>query len=117
MIFTPSLDGWDIGHSHDIEWVPWSPDGARAKVLAIADGFHVALVEAEAGHQGDPHVHNHVEFLYVLDGALRNQGLAMTAGDAYAASAGSSHTDFVAQTNAAYLSIVKRCQPRSVENS
>ena len=107
MIITPSLDGWDIGHPHDIEWVPWGSDGARAKVLAIADGFHVALVEAEADYQGGPHVHNYPEFLYVLDGALRNQGLAMTAGDAYAASAGSSHTDFVAQTNATYLSIFK----------
>ena len=53
-----SLTGWDIGRFDDIDWVPWdSGDKARAKVLAIADGYHVALIEADAGYQGGAHEH------------------------------------------------------------
>ena len=65
---------------------------ARAKVLGAADGFTVALVEAEPGYHGDPHVHAYPEFLYVVDGTIRNQGQAMVRGDGYAAAPGSSHS-------------------------
>jgi quercetin dioxygenase-like cupin family protein len=103
-----SLTGWDIGRFDTIDWVPWDTgDKARAKILAIADGFHVALIEAGAGYRGGPHEHNHPEFLYVIDGALRTQGQPMTAGDAYAASPGSTHTDFAVDTAATYLLIFK----------
>jgi quercetin dioxygenase-like cupin family protein len=103
-----SLEGWDVARFDEVEWAPWgSGDNARAKVLGIADGFYVALVEAEAGYQGDPHVHEYPEFLYVVDGTLRNQGKEMARGDAYAAAPGSSHTDFATDSGATYLSIFK----------
>jgi len=103
-----SLDRWDIGTFDEIEWAPWGSGGnARAKVLAAGDGYVVALVEAEPGYQGDPHVHAHPEFSYVVDGELRNQGQRMSRGDGYVAAAGSSHTDFVTETGATYLSIFK----------
>jgi quercetin dioxygenase-like cupin family protein len=104
----PSLDGWDIARSDELEWVPWGSRGdARAKVLGSADGFTVALVEAEPGYRGDPHVHEHPEFLYVVDGSLRNQGREMKPGDGYAAAPGSSHTDFESGSGATYISIFK----------
>ncbi len=54
------LEGWDIGHGDDTEWVPWGSTGdARAKVLATGDGYHVVLVEADAGYEGEAHVHEH----------------------------------------------------------
>ena len=103
-----SLEGWDIGRFDAAGWVPWGSTGdARAKVLGVADGFHVALVEAQAGYAGEPHVHEHPEFLYVVDGKLRNQGQEMATGDGYAAEQGSSHTDFAAVTDATYLSIFR----------
>ena len=103
-----SLAGWAIGHAADVEWAPWGSRGdARAKVLANADGFYVALVEAEPGYHGDAHEHAHPEFLYVVSGELRNQGVTMVAGDAYAAAAGSHHTDFATDTGATYLSIFR----------
>ena len=103
-----SLEGWDIATFADAAWVPWGSHGnARAKVLAAADGFHVALVEAEAGYRGDPHTHEHAEFLFVVDGTLRTQGRELTRGDAYAAAPGSSHTDFATDTGATYVSIFK----------
>ncbi|MBN2624836.1 MAG: cupin domain-containing protein [Acidimicrobiales bacterium] len=105
---TPSLEGWDITQAADVEWVAWGEAGdARAKVLGSADGYLVALVEAQAGYAGTYHEHAHAEFLYVLAGTLRNQGRTMQAGDAYAAAAGSVHSDFAAESDATYLSIFK----------
>ena len=103
-----SLDGWDLGRFDDLEWVPWGSAGnARAKVLSVADGFNVALVEADAGYAGDPHTHAYPEFLYVIEGTLRTQGEELKAGDAYAAWAGSTHADFSTEAGARYLSIFK----------
>lgn len=102
------LAGWAIGNAADVDWVPWgSRDDARAKVLANADGFYVALVEAAPGYRGDEHEHAHPEFLYVVAGEVRNQGVTMVAGDAYAAAAGSQHTDFATDTGATYVSIFR----------
>jgi quercetin dioxygenase-like cupin family protein len=103
-----SLDGWDIGQLDAVEWTSWGSGGnARAKVLANADGYFLALVEAEAGYTGDPHEHAHHEFLFVIAGTLRTQGQQMTKGDAYVAAPGSVHTDFATETGATYLSIFK----------
>jgi quercetin dioxygenase-like cupin family protein len=51
--------------------------------------------------------HDHPEFLYVLDGEVRNQGQTLERGDGYAAAAGSRHDDFGSDTGATYLSIFK----------
>jgi quercetin dioxygenase-like cupin family protein len=103
-----SLDGWDIERFDDAEWMPWGSGGnARAKVLGAADGYTVALVEAEPGYRGDPHEHAYTEFLYVIDGTLRNQGTDMARGDGYAAAPGSTHADFETTTGVTYLSIFK----------
>jgi uncharacterized protein len=103
-----SIAGWHIGTADQVDWAPWGEHGnARAKVLATADSYFVALVEAEAGYTGTPHEHEHTEFLYLLDGTLRNQGSTMHAGDAYAAAAGSTHSEFVAETAARYVSIFR----------
>ena len=103
-----SLDGWDIRASATAPWVPWGANGdARARVVGEANGFTVVLVEAQAGYEGFPHVHEHPEFLYVVGGELRNQGVPMVAGDGYAAAVGSQHTDFAATSGATYLSIFR----------
>ena len=105
---TDDLQGWDIADAATVLWVPWGSSGdARAKVLATADGFTIAEVEARVGYDGMPHVHASPEMLYVLEGELRNQGRVMRAGDAYAARAGSKHTDFHALSPARYLSIFR----------
>lgn len=103
-----SLDGWNIAQADDVAWTPWgSGDNARAKILGSADGYFVALVEASPGYRGDPHTHEHPEFLYVVEGVVQNQGQRLGKGDGYAAAAGSSHTDFGTETGATYLSIFK----------
>ena len=103
-----SSDGWDIRSFDEVDWEPWGSGGnARAKVLGTADGFFLTLVEAEAGYRSDPHVHTNPEFLYVVDGTLRNQGQPLVRGDGYAAAPGSSHTDFATDSGATYISIFK----------
>jgi hypothetical protein len=104
----PSLDGWDITHADDAGWMPWGEHGdARAKILGGADGYVVALVEAQAGYRGTPHEHAFTEFFYLVEGTVRNQGVSMSAGDGYAAAAGSHHTDFEAESPATYINIFR----------
>jgi hypothetical protein len=104
-----SLEGWDIVRAADGEWMPWSGSAgeARAKVLGSADGYTAVLVEARPGYVGSPHEHANAEFNYVVSGTVRNQGRPMTAGDGYAAAAGSTHTDFATDTGATYVVIFK----------
>jgi hypothetical protein len=105
---TESLEGWNIVKADDVEWTPWGQSGnARAKVLGVADGYVVALVEAEQGYHGDPHDHAYAEFFHLIEGSIRNQGIELTAGDGYAAAAGSTHEDFEVLAPARYLSIFK----------
>jgi quercetin dioxygenase-like cupin family protein len=104
-----SLSGWDIVRNDEADWMPWtgSAGEARAKILGSADGYTVTLVEAQPGYAGTPHEHTHAEFEYVIDGSLRTQGREMSAGDGYAAAAGSTHTVFATDTGATYLVIFK----------
>ncbi|HEY4397403.1 MAG TPA: cupin domain-containing protein [Acidimicrobiia bacterium] len=104
-----SLEGWNIVRADDTEWVPWtgSAGEARAKILGTADGYMVTLVEAQPGYAGSPHEHEYPEFNYVVQGILRNQGQQMSAGDGYAAAAGSTHTDFQTETGATYIVVFK----------
>lgn len=104
-----SLAGWDIVRNDEADWMPWtgSAGEARAKILGSADGYTVTLVEAQPGYAGTPHEHTHAEFEYVIDGTLQTQGREMSAGDGYAAAAGSTHTVFATDTGATYLVIFK----------
>jgi len=101
-------DRWSITKTDDAEWFPWGQTGdARAKILGSADGYFVTLVEADAGYKGTPHEHEHAEFFYLVNGTLRNQGQRLTAGDGYAAAAGSTHEDFETETAASYIVIFR----------
>jgi quercetin dioxygenase-like cupin family protein len=104
-----SLAGWDIERFDGVEWADWGsqPGLARAKVLGNADGYMVALIEAEAGYEGDPHVHDFPEFLHVIAGTVENQGQTMTTGDSYAAAAGSTHAQFSTATGATYVLVFR----------
>jgi len=57
--------------------------------------------------QGTPHEHAYPEFNFVVSGTVRNQGVAMKAGDGYAAATGSTHADFATDTGAEYIIIFK----------
>jgi quercetin dioxygenase-like cupin family protein len=100
-----TLEGWDIVHGGDAEWMPWGGDAAsaRAKVLGSGDAHVLVLVQASAGYVGAPHEHTAAEFSYVVSGTVEHQGVAMTAGDGYVAAAGSKHTGFRVISDASYV--------------
>lgn len=103
-----SLTGWDIANAADVRWAPWGSGGqAKAKLMASTDGYNVVLVVAEPGYAADPHVHRFPEFLYVIDGTVHTQGHAVSTGGAYAAAAGSVHTEFRTDSGATYVAIFK----------
>jgi hypothetical protein len=103
-----TLDGWDIVAAGDADWAPWGAGGdARAKVLGSADGYTVMFVEAQAGYAGGEHEHTHAEFFYLASGSIRNQGRVLTAGDGYAAAAGSVHGDFEALEPSTYVVVFR----------
>jgi quercetin dioxygenase-like cupin family protein len=103
-----SLTGWDIANAADIDWAPWGSGGAaKAKLMASADGYNVVLVVAEPGYASEPHVHAFAEFVHVIDGTVQTQGHLLAAGDAYAAAAGSVHTQFRTDSGATYILIFK----------
>jgi quercetin dioxygenase-like cupin family protein len=103
-----SLTGWDIANAADVDWAPWGCRGdAKAKLIASADGYNVVVVVAEPGYATSEHVHRFPEFVYVIDGTLQVQGLLLARGGAYAAAAGSVHTELSTDSGATYLSIYK----------
>jgi uncharacterized protein len=104
-----SLTGWDIANAADVDWAPWGSRGdAKAKLIASADGYIVVIVVAEPGYANDPHVHGFPEFVYVIDGTIHVQGHPLACGGAYAAAAGSVHSELRTDSGATYLSIFKR---------
>ena len=100
-----ALEGWDIVHGADAQWMPWGGNGGpgRAKVLGSGDGYVLVLVEAAAGYVGDPHEHTNAELSYLLSGTVEHQGVSMQAGDGYVAAAGSTHTGFRVTSDATYV--------------
>ena len=64
-----ALEGWDIVHGADAQWMPWGGNGGpgRAKVLGSGDGYVLVLVEAAAGYVGDPHEHTNAELSYLRE--------------------------------------------------
>jgi quercetin dioxygenase-like cupin family protein len=104
-----TLQGWDIVHGADADWAQWGGEGApaRAKVLGSGDGYALVLVEAEAGYTGAPHEHAYADMSYVISGTVEHQGVTMTTGDAYIASAGSTHTGFTVTADATYIVVFK----------
>ena len=103
-----SLDGWDIKRFDQEEWVPWggASGDARAKVLGVADGFYLALIEAQPGYRGVPHEHKHPEFLSVIDGEVRNQGGPVSRGGGSAGARGSTDSGGGWDTGASSVVVV-----------
>ena len=100
--------GWDFGLATEAEWMPWGEgNGATARVVAGADGYHQVLIKAQAGYTWTPHEHEHAEFSYILEGVVKHNGTTLNVGEGYGAAAGSSHDSFEAITDATYLTIFK----------
>ena len=101
------LSGWQFA---ELATAPLqhTPEGTPFKLFGAADGFVFVYSELAPGASGAPHVHDQgPEFLYVLEGSLRTNGVEMKAGHGYAASKGSAHTEFTSDEGARFLSVFK----------
>lgn len=98
--------GWTFSDSSEVEWNTVG-EGVAMKSLGAANGKMIALFKFEAGYVGGPHHHQEPEFSYVLEGDLISNGVAMLAGHAYAAEAGTDHVEFRTENGATLVSVFK----------
>ncbi len=96
--------GWMFADGNAVEWNEMGP-GVAMKTLGAADGRLIAMFRFDAGYVGGTHDHADAEFSYVLDGTLVSNGVLMEAGHAYAAEAGTTHSEFRTDTGATLVSV------------
>ena len=97
-------EGWIFNDSNAMEWTEMGP-GVAMKTLGAANGRLIAMFKFDAGYVGGSHDHVDAEFSYVLEGSMVSNGVPMEAGHAYAAEAGTSHTEFRTDTGATLVSV------------
>jgi len=98
--------GWTFTDGGAMDWQPIA-EGARMKVLGIADGKMIATFKFEAGYVGGVHHHEEPEFSYILEGSMVSQGVQMEVGHAYAAQMGTTHDDFRTEIGCTLVSVFK----------
>jgi len=98
------IEGWAFADEAAAEWMSLGP-GVAMKSLGDANGRMIALFKFDPGYSGDSHEHIAAEFSYVLDGELISNGVTMAAGHAYAAEAGTTHSEFRTDTGVTLVSV------------
>ena len=96
--------GWTFADSNAVEWQEIGP-GVAMKTLGAAGGRLLALFKFEPGYSGAAHDHRDAEFSYLLEGDLVSNGVPMAAGHAYAAEAGTTHSEFRTEGGATLVSV------------
>jgi quercetin dioxygenase-like cupin family protein len=100
------LTGWAFGNGNQVPWQALG-DHVEIKVLGAADGKVIALFRFAPGWVGGSHFHEDAEFTYILEGDLASNGVAMTAGHAYAARAGTRHEEHRTDNGCTIVSVFK----------
>ncbi len=98
--------GWTFTDTNTAAWQE-TPDGTKFKMVGVADGFVMVYSELAAGGAGSPHEHSAPEFLYVLEGDVKANGVEMKAGHGYSAPAGTKHTEFASTGGCKFISVFK----------
>jgi len=103
---THDITGWAFADGEALDWAPIG-DGVDIKMLGGADGRAIAMFRFAPGYSGATHHHEEAEFSYVLDGDLVSNGVQMGPGHAYAAQAGTDHTEFRTVDGCTLVSVFK----------
>ncbi len=101
---TDMTEGWTFSDQGAMEWQEMGP-GIAMKMLGAANGRVMAMFKFDAGYVGGSHEHGDAEFTYLLDGEMVSNGVQMEAGHAYAAQAGTTHSEFRTDTGATLVSV------------
>lgn len=103
-------EGWQFTNTNEVEWKK-ADDNSLYKTIGFVDGLAFVLSDVPAGHQGKHHHHTHAEFVYVMGGSIRANGVIMEAGHGYAAPEGTNHTEFASDNGCQFISVFKVGQP------
>jgi anti-sigma factor ChrR (cupin superfamily) len=89
--------------------LPWTPSkfaqGVEVKNLGKANGRAMQLVRFQPGASFPAHLHKDVEFLFMLEGEVIQNGRKLLAGWSTVAPAGTWDTEFVSSSGCAFLLI------------
>lgn len=87
--------------------LPWTPSkfapGVEVKNLGKANGRGMQLVRFQPGASFPAHLHTDVEFLFMLEGEVFQNGRRLHAGCSTVAPAGTHDTEFVSPSNCTFL--------------
>lgn len=87
--------------------LPWTPSkfaaGVDVKNLGKADGRAMQLVRFQPGASFPAHLHTDVEFLFMLEGEVFQNGRKLSPGWATTAPAGTYDTQFTSPTGCTFL--------------
>lgn len=87
--------------------LPWTPSkfaqGIEVKNLGKADGRAMQLVRFQPGASFPAHLHTDVEFLFMLEGEVFQNGRKLHAGWSTVAPAGTWDTDFISPSGCTFL--------------
>lgn len=97
-------EGWTFADQDSIPWQEMGPL-IEMKMLGAANGRVISMFRFGAGYVGGTHDHTDAEFTYVLEGEIISNGVTMGPGHAYAAQAGTTHSEFRSETGATLVSV------------
>lgn len=99
----------------DTTTVDWETvyTGQQIKRIGELEGTGMILSRVPPGFVGPPHVHDGLEYLYVIDGSVVSNGRTLTAGSAYIAGSGTDHPEFRSPNGATF--VVVFTFPRAAE--
>lgn len=101
----PDLDFIFTCHD-DLPWIPSRfASGVEVKNLGKANGRAMQLVRFQQGASFPPHLHTDVEFLFMLDGEVFQNGQRLASGWSTVAPAGTRDLTFVSPTGCTFLMV------------
>jgi quercetin dioxygenase-like cupin family protein len=93
---------WHFGDANSMEWQVLET-GQMLKLIAIAKGTGLILSKVPPGCKGPVHIHDGLEYLYVIEGSVVSNGKLLEAGCGFIAEAGTLHEEFTSSTGATFV--------------
>jgi len=104
--------GWHFADTTAVDWQEVANElfnlPVRYKVAGAAEGFVMLLMKLPPGISSPAHTHETMEFLYVLEGSVRSNGVEMNPGHGCGSATGATHSEFTSDHGATVLVLVKQ---------
>ncbi len=91
-------------HHDELPWIPSKfAEGVAVKNLGKSNGRAMQLVRFQSGASFPAHLHTDVEFLFMLEGEVLQNGKKLTPGWSTVAPAGTEDFEFISPTGCTFL--------------